>query len=119
MYVPLEYEDVHVQAELDDGDSFAAFVILGVLEVEPHESIPAHLASEHTLILQQDFLNLLIVGGVDNADLPPTMDICERLARDAFSGGDGHGDLEGAKQRKGENIGETVTKTDRRGVEDE
>ena len=100
MYVPLEYEDDHLQAELDDGDLFAAFIALGVLEVEPHESVLAHLLSEQTLVLQQGFLNLLTVGGVDNVDLLPTMDINGELAREAFSGGDSHGDLEGAKQRR-------------------
>ena len=85
---------------MDDGDSFAAFIGLGVFEVEPHESIPADLASEQTLVLQQGFLNLRTVGGLDNVDLLLTMDINGKLAREAFSGGDGHGDLEGAKQRR-------------------
>jgi len=100
LYVPLEYEDDPVQAELDDGDLFASFIALGVLEVKPHESIAAHLLSEQTLVLQHGFLHLLVVGGVDNVDLLPTMDMNGALERQAFSGGESHGDLEGAEQRR-------------------
>ena len=59
---------------MDDGDLFASFFMVGVLEVEPHESVAAHLTLEHSLILQHGFCHLVAVGGVDSMDLVATMD---------------------------------------------
>ena len=92
VYLPLEYEDVRVQSELHDGDLFASFFAVGVLEVEPHESVATHLMSEHSLVLQQGFLHLLAVGVVDSVDLLATMDINGAVVRY----GEIHGNLEGA-----------------------
>ena len=52
VYLPLEYKDVRDQSELDDGNLFASFFMVGVLEVEPHKSVTAHLTLEHNLVLQ-------------------------------------------------------------------
>ena len=51
VYLPLEYEDVRVQSELDAGDLFASFFVVGVLKVESHESVTAHPISAHNLVL--------------------------------------------------------------------
>ena len=96
VYLPLEYEDVRVQSELDDGDLFVSFFVVGVLEVEPHESVVAHLTLEHSLVLQQGFRHL-VVGGVDSVDLVATMDFDGEVLR---YGGSRHGVLEGAEQRR-------------------
>ena len=96
VYLPVEYEDVRDQSELDDGDLFASFFMVGVLEVEPHESVVAHLTLEHSLVLQQGFRHLVAVGGVDSVDLVATMDFDGEAV---CYGGSSHGVLEGAEQR--------------------
>ena len=96
VYLPLEYEDIRDQSELDDGDLFASFFVVGVLEVDPHESVTAHLTLEHNLVLQQGFRDLVAVGGVDSVYLVATMDFDGEVVR---YGGSSHGVLEGAEQR--------------------
>ena len=95
VYLPLEYEDVRVQSELDKGDIFASFFDVGVLEVEPHESAVAHLMMEHNLVLQQGFHHLVAVGGVDSVDLVATID----FDAEVVCYGGSHGVLEDAEQR--------------------
>ena len=95
-YLPLEYEDVRDQSELDDDDRFASFFVVGVLEVEPHESVTTHRTLEHSLVLQQGFRHLVPVGGVDSVDLVATMDVDGEVV---CYGGNRHGVLEGAQQR--------------------
>ena len=82
-----------MQSELNDGDLFASFFAVGVLKVDPHESVVAHLTSEHSLVLQQGFRHLVAVGGVDSMDLVATMDFDGEVVR---YGGSRHVVLEGA-----------------------
>ena len=95
VYLPLEYEDIRVQSELDDSDLFASFFAVGVVEVDPREYVAAHLMLEHNLVLQQGFRHLVAVGGVDSMDLVATMD----FDGEVVCYGGSHGILKGAEQR--------------------